>query len=101
MIYAYVASLLIVLAAFVLDYLISVKGLREGVALEGNWVVQKLFSTKPTAGQLLIGLLPQELAAITLGTYLVFCAYGSGFGIFAGIIARHIQNYRAWKKLGA
>lgn len=101
MLIALLIILAAVIAAFILDYRISVIGLRKGAALEGNWVVQRLFGTKPNPRQLLIGLLPQELAAIAIGSYLFLAAYGSGAGVFAAIIARHIQNYRGWKKLGA
>ena len=96
---ALIICLALVVAAFYLDYSISVIGLRKGVALEGNWVVQKLFSDKPTAWQLFVGLMPQEVTAVVLGAVLFY--YYIGIGILLAIVARHIQNYFSWKKLGA
>ena len=95
----FIIALALVLVAFYLDYSISVTGLRKGVALEGNYVVQKLYGTKPTPGQLFIGLMPQEVTAVLIGSLLFW--YYIGAGIFLALIARHIQNYIGWKKLGA
>jgi hypothetical protein len=91
--------LALVLAAFSLDYTISVIGLRKGVALEGNWVVQKLFGLKPSPWQLFVGLLPQEVSAVVIGVLLL--KFYIGFGVLLGIVVRHLQNYFAWKRLGA
>lgn len=91
-------------AAFYLDYSISVRGLAKGVALEGNWVVGKLFGTKPTPKQLLIGLIPQDAAVTAIVIALAVASpYAGiiGFGVVAGAIVKHVQNYFAWKRLGA
>lgn len=104
MLAVFLVSTAVTLAAFALDFLISVKGIRSGVALESNWLVRKFYGAKPSAEQLFIALFPQDLVLIAGAFALArFTQYGGiiGAGILGGTIARHIQNYFAWKKLGA
>jgi hypothetical protein len=90
--------------AFLLDYFIGVRGLEKKVAEEGNWAVNKLYGSTPTPKQLLIGSLPQDGLVVIVAFTLALCGTGAaivGAGLLTGASVRHIQNYFAWKKLGA
>jgi hypothetical protein len=86
-----------------LDYYVSVQGIKQGLAEEGNWIVRKIYGGKPNPLQLLTALLPQDIAVLTLATVLLHLGpalVGVGIGVAFGQVLRHISNIHAWEKFG-
>lgn len=87
-----------------LDYYVSVQGIKQGLAEEGNWIVRMIYGGKPNALQLLAALLPQDVAALAAATVLFNLGHpgliGLGFGIVLALMGRHASNVLQWKKLG-
>ncbi len=99
-----IAMLIVGCLAFYLDWKITLIGLAKGSAIEDDTVVVWLFGNKPDEVQLFLGILVVDGPVMILTGLIGFAGIGAqimGCGILAGLVVRHIQNYLAWKKLGA
>src|SRR5689334_4138072 len=85
----------------ILDLRITIKGLAAGVALEGNWLIDKVFSTKPTVKQLILFWLLTDGMAI--GISILLAVFNNPacilpFGYMSVMAGKHLAGYREWKK---
>lgn len=98
------ASLVLLGIATSLDVIWTERGLVAGVAIEGDKLIARLFSTKPSTHQLALFNLIETLlvaAPATLGVCInePILAIG-GLGIILANAARHyFMGYLAWRKL--
>lgn len=90
-----------VLGTGAVDYLVTVKGLEQRLAEEGNPIVRWLYGGKPNKLQLLAALLPQDLLPlVALTISLLFINPGVSIGVGAAMTVRHLRNIYLWEKLG-
>lgn len=88
-----------------LDNAISVVGIRSGVAVEGNTLLVKLAGTDkpPVTAYILYG--SGEALLLSIPAIVGIALHRPPWGIVScgpwiAMIARHIQGYESWRKLG-
>jgi hypothetical protein len=91
--------------SLILDFKISLKGIAQGVAVEGNTLLDKLAGTnKPSAkafilygiGEAIILGFPAWFGALTDNPYFAIISLGT-LGV---MVVKHYLGYRAWVKFG-
>jgi len=106
MLFVFLTCLAFYLTCMVADSVISVKGIKAGVAVEGNTWINAIFKTnKETATDYVLYDLIEAVGLSVAGIVaLVHPAFYLGLflssGMYIGMGVKHIQGVLAWKKYG-
>jgi hypothetical protein len=106
MLFVFLACFVFYVLSMVADSTISVKGIKAGVAVEGNTWIDTLFGTvKETPMDYVLYDLLEAAALSAAGVIaLIHPAFYLGLfltsGLYLGMTVKHIQGVLAWMKLG-
>ena len=91
-----IAGIFYVICMF-LDSFFSVKGIKAGIAVEGNTLLNKIFGTDKETARDYVLYDAVELVALSAAFYL---GLWLSAGAYVGMGIKHLQGALAWHKLG-